>query len=147
MYKTVIPYEDWDGTEKTAECRFHLTKGELLKLNLRYGGDIKARLEELAAREDWAEIIELMENIVLTAYGEKCRDSEGREVFRKDEERKAAFRGSEAYSELMVRLMQPEYLKEFLLGVVPVSLSQAVQESPAYQEFLAKMNAADQAAT
>ena len=69
MFVKLIRYQDFDGVEKTAECRFHLSKAELMKLNLRYG-DVARKMEELEARKDNDAIFGMVEDVILTAYGE-----------------------------------------------------------------------------
>ena len=136
MFVKLIRYQDFDGVEKTAECRFHLSKAELMKLNLRYG-DVARRMEELEARKDNEAIFAMVEDVILTAYGEKVTLPDGREVFLKDELRRQAFQSSEAFSELVVEMAtRKEAVAEFVSGVVPGSMIQAIRENPEYQKLM-----------
>lgn len=136
MFVKLIRYQDFDGVEKTAECRFHLSKAELMKLNLRYG-DVARRMEELEARKDNEAIFAMVEDVILTAYGEKVTLPDGREVFLKDELRRQAFQSSEAFSELVMEMAtRKEAVAEFVSGVVPGSMIQAIRENPEYQKLM-----------
>lgn len=136
MFVKLIRYQDFDGTEKTAECRFHLSMAELMKLNLRYG-DVARKMEELEARKDNEAIFAMVEDVILTAYGEKVTLPDGREVFLKDELRRQAFQSSEAFSELVMEMAtRKEAVAEFVSGVVPGSMIQAIRENPEYQKLM-----------
>ena len=136
MFVKLIRYQDFDGEEKMAECRFHLSKAELMKLNLRYG-DVTRKMEELEARKDNEAIFAMVEDVILTAYGEKVTLPDGREVFLKDELRRQAFQSSEAFSELVMEMAtRKEAVAEFVSGVVPGSMVQAIRENPEYQKLI-----------
>lgn len=136
MFVKLIRYQDFDGEEKMAECRFHLSKAELMKLNLRYG-DVARKMEELRARKDNEAIFAMVEDVILTAYGEKVTLPDGREVFLKDELRRQAFQSSEAFSELVMEMAtRKEAVAEFVSGVVPGSMIQAIRENPEYQKLM-----------
>lgn len=136
MFVKLIRYQDFDGEEKMAECRFHLSQAELMKLNLRYG-DVARKMEELEARKDNEAIFAMVEDVILTAYGEKVTLPDGREVFLKDELRRQAFQSSEAFSELVVEMAtRKEAVAEFVSGVVPGSMVQAIRENPEYQKLM-----------
>lgn len=136
MFVKLIRYQDFDGVEKTAECRFHLSKAELMKLNLRYG-NVARKMEELEARKDNEAIFAMVEDVILTAYGEKVTLPDGREVFLKDELRRQAFQSSEAFSELVMEMAtRKEAVAEFVSGVVPGSMIQAIRENPEYQKLM-----------
>ena len=135
MFVKLIRYQDFDGEERTAECRFHLSKAELMRLNLRYG-DITRKMAELAARKDNEAIFAMVEDVILTAYGEKVTLPDGREVFLKDELRRQAFQSGEAFSELVMEMAtRKEAVAEFVSGVVPGSMVQAIRENPEYQKL------------
>ena len=136
MFVKLIRYQDFDGEEKTAECRFHLSKAELMKLNLRYG-DVARKMEELEVRKDNEAIFAMVEDVILTAYGEKVTLPDGREVFLKDELRRQAFQSSEAFSELVMEMAtRKEAVAEFVSGVVPGSMIQTIRENPEYQKLM-----------
>lgn len=136
MFVKLIRYQDFDGEEKMAECRFHLSKAELMKLNLRYG-DVARKMEELRARKDNEAIFAMVEDVILTAYGEKVTLPDGREVFLKDELRRQAFQSSEAFSELVMEMAtRKEVVAEFVSGVVPGAMVQAIRENPEYQKLM-----------
>ena len=136
MFVKLIRYQDFDGEEKMTELRFHLSKAELMKLNLRYG-DVARKMEELEARKDNEAIFAMVEDVILTAYGEKVTLPDGREVFLKDELRRQAFQSSEAFSELVMEMAtRKEAVAEFVSGVVPGSMVQAIRENPEYQKLM-----------
>ena len=79
----------------------------------------------------------MVEDVILTAYGEKVTLPDGREVFLKDELRRQAFQSSEAFSELVMEMAtRKEAVAEFVSGVVPGSMVQAIWENPEYQKLM-----------
>ena len=47
MLTKKITYEDFDGNQVTEECQFHLTKSELMKMELSEAGGMYATLEKM----------------------------------------------------------------------------------------------------
>lgn len=119
MRKETMTYTDFDGNERTEDFYFNLTEAELMKLNISKAKD--GGLEELVKRmmneNDGEGIIELFENVLTRAYGEKAPDGKH---FVKTKEKTEAFMQTNAYSDLFVKLItDAEYAADFINKVIP----------------------------
>lgn len=117
-------YTDFNGVEKTETFHFNLTKTELAKLALGPAGGLEAMLQEIINTSDTARIMELVETIILDAYGKKTPD--GRFIKKdKDGHRLSDdFAQSAAFDEFFMELMfNPDKLVDFINGCVPAELS------------------------
>lgn len=118
MIKKSITYEDWDGSQKTKECYFNMTKAELFEFSTSYPNGFPAHAEETISNGSQAEVLRLFKDIISKAYGEK---HDG--VFIKTPELTQAFLASDAYSSLMLSMMSS--LNEavaFFNGIMPKSI-------------------------
>ena len=123
MYNYNITYTDFDGNEKTEKLYFHLTKADMLKLDIAKSGKLKDILEAIVADGDEAGMLYWFDKIIATAYGQ--RTPEG--VFVKDQEKTKAFLASEAYSEFFIKLITQEIpANEFILGILPNEVANQV---------------------
>lgn len=122
MLKKPITYEDFNGEEVTEDFFFHLSKAELIKLEMSQEGGLSDWLAKVVAAEDGKSIIEEFEKIILSAYGKRSED--GRR-FIKNEELREEFKSSEAYSVLFVELVTDvEAAAAFVNGVIPRNLAE-----------------------
>lgn len=111
MYKKTVVYENYNGEEVTEILYFHLSELEMTRINFKNGGDVSKRIEYLIATKNMDAMIQLMEEIVLAAYGIKSEDGTR---FLKSAETREAFSNSLAYSELFMELLQnPGAVQEF----------------------------------
>src|SRR6188768_4071496 len=101
MIKKTITFEDYNGTSRTEDFFFNLSKAELVELELSKKGGLAEFMKEIVASDDGQLIIEMFKKIVLLAYGQKSDD--GRR-FIKTPEMRSEFEQTEAYSELFVEL-------------------------------------------
>lgn len=126
MLKKTIKYVDFNDEEVEEDFFFHLSRAELVELEMSHNGGLSKALERIVAAEDGKEIIKEFKNIILKAYGKKTLD--GRR-FMKTQELRDDFESSEAYSVLfMETLTDPEKAAEFINGVVPSSLLEEVSK-------------------
>lgn len=117
MLKKTITYTDYNGETRTEDFYFHLSKAELIEMELVHPEGLKGWLERIIKADDRETIIATFKNIILQAYGEK--DETGRR-FVKSEELSKAFEQSEAYSELFIELLSDENkAADFVNGIVP----------------------------
>lgn len=117
-------YTDFNGVEKTETFHFNLTKTELAKLALGPAGGLEAMLQEIINESDTGRIMELVETIILMAYGKKTPD--GRFVKKDVDGHKLSddFAQSAAYDDFFMELMfGPDKLVDFINGCVPAELS------------------------
>ena len=115
MLKKQITYTDYDGNAKTDTLYFHLNKFEWLELETYTKGGMVANLER--ATNNAKKTIEILQKIILRAYGEKNPETG---AFEKSDEISIRFSKTDAFSELFFELAYNESSsKEFFLGLVP----------------------------
>lgn len=121
MLKKSITYENFDEEEATEDFFFHLSKAELIKLEMSYKGGLEASIQRIIAAEDGKAIIEEFENIILLSYGKRSDDGKR---FVKNDQIREEFKSSEAYSALFMELVtNSTAAAEFVAGVIPKNLA------------------------
>lgn len=122
MYKITKKFEDFNGVEKEQDFWFHLSKADILKMELSEEGGMDKRLDKLVKTKDMKEAIKVFEGLLLMAYGVKTDD--GR--FVKNDQVRAEFASSAAYSDIYFELAtNPEAAQKFVEGVIPKFEEQA----------------------
>lgn len=118
MLKKSINYVDYNGVSRTEDCYFNLTKAELAKMQFTTTGGFSEMLDQIIKAQNVPEIYRVFEDIVMRSYGMKSPD--GRR-FIKSKELSEEFVQTEAYSELMMSLLQnPDEMAAFINGIIPV---------------------------
>ena len=124
MLKKTITYTDFDGNEKTKDCYFNLSKGELLEMELSSSGGLLNTINAIVEAGDNASLFAKFKNIVLKSYGVKSPDGER---FIKSKEISEAFEQSNAYSELMMEICtDSDAASAFINGIMPADQRQPV---------------------
>lgn len=119
MLKKNIKYTDFDGNEREETFYFNLTETELMKMDLKANG-LAEMMRRIIAAENTSEIATVLEDIILSSYGEKSLDGKR---FLKNDEIRDSFASSEAYSSLFMGLLQNEKeMAEFINGIVPTKI-------------------------
>lgn len=127
MYKITKKYEDFNGVEKEEDFYFHLTKADILKMELSEEGGLDKRIEKLQKTKDIKEAIKVFEGILLMSYGIKTED--GR--FVRNEEARARFVSSAAYSEIYWDLAtNPVEADKFVKGIIPKTDAPSIPAPP-----------------
>ena len=128
MYVKAIKYVDYNGDTKTKNFYFNLTKTELAKMNLSAEGGMKEVIKKMINEDDNKKIVELFEQIVLGAYGEKSADGES---FLKSDEIRQRFQCHPAYDALFMELLEggEKSIAEFINAVVPTDISSKVTDA------------------
>lgn len=126
MLKKTITYTDYDGTERTEDHYFNFSKAEITEMELTRDGGMAAYITKITAAKRGSEIMRLMKDVILKAYGIKSDD--GRR-FIKSEEISKEFSETEAYSQIFMELVtDAEKAAAFVNGIVPASLSDKNEE-------------------
>lgn len=126
MIKKSITFLDLDGNSITEDFYFNINKAELIEFEASTKIGLSETLQLIVKENDNHQIIEYFKKIILMAYG--VRSEDGRR-FIKSQELRDSFEQSDAYSELFIELAtQAESASAFIRGIVPASLSQAVEE-------------------
>lgn len=124
MHKRTMTFKDYNGQERTEDFYFHLSKAELVEMELGTKGGLVENLQTIIQTEDGEQIINTFKKIVLQAYGEKSPD--GRE-FMKSKKIRRRFAQTEAYSDLfMLFATDAEEAAKFMRGIMPSDLAEEV---------------------
>lgn len=122
MLKKTITYEDFNGDTVSEDFFFHLSKAELVELELSHRGGLSEALKRIVAAEDGKQIVAEFKNIILGAYGKRSDD--GRR-FVKNQDLRDEFESSEAYSTLFMELLtNTNFAIEFINGIIPAGMAE-----------------------
>lgn len=148
MISKQITFEGLEGPI-TEEFLFHITQAQILELNLPWATEdgepenpdeptgMAKYLQDIVATKDNLKIYEQFKKIVLMAVGKKSEDGKR---FLKNEEIRQDFENTEAYSELIIELMEDEAkAAAFFAGIMPKKVQDQAQINAAQSaEALAK---------
>lgn len=127
MLKKTITYTDYNGTERTENFYFNLTKAELMEMELGTTGGFTEMVQNIVNAKDAPALIKIFKDLVLKAYGIKSADGKR---FIKSDEIASEFAQTEAYSILFMELATDDKAAaEFVNGIVPADVSK--QATPA----------------
>lgn len=119
MLKKTITYTDYNGSERTEDFYFNLSKAEIMEMEMSTSGGLAEMITKIVAAQDAPAIIKIFKDLVLKAYGEKSPD--GRR-FIKNDEITAAFSQTEAYSQLFMELAtDADAASKFVNGIIPAA--------------------------
>ena len=122
MLKKIIKYTNYDGVEKEKDFFFNLKKSELVDLQYKTKKGFLAYIEEITKAGDNSELWKAFRDIVLLAYGVKSDDGER---FMKSPEISKAFEETEAFSVLIMELIEKDNAaSDFINGIMPSDLSE-----------------------
>jgi len=126
MYKKTIKYTDFNDVEISEDFYFNLTKAELLEMESKSNGGLKAKLERLINTRDVSAIMSIFKEIITSSYGIKSDDGKR---FIKNQQVLDEFMQSNAYSELYVELAtNSDAALEFIMHIIPKDLSKQISE-------------------
>lgn len=120
MLKKTITYTDYNGTERTEDFYFNLTKAEITEMELSVNGGLAQMLNGIIAAQDTPALIKIFKDLIIRAYGIKSPDGKR---FIKTDDIRAEFTQTEAYSQLFMELAtNSEEASKFVNGIVPAEL-------------------------
>ncbi len=130
-----ITFEGLEGPV-TEEYVFHITQAQLIELNLPYMNDkdddgemqgLAQYLQNIIETNDNQKIYKQFKEIVLLAVGRKSEDGK---KFLKSEEIRQDFENTEAYSELVIELMEDaEKAAKFFAGIMPAKIQEQANKT------------------
>ena len=121
MLKKTITYTDYNGTERTEDFYFNLSKAEITEMEMGVKGGLTETITRIVAAQDSPAIIKIFKDLILKAYGVKSPDGKR---FEKSEELSTEFAQTEAYSNLFMELaFDANKAAEFINGIVPADLA------------------------
>lgn len=119
MYKKIIKYTDYNGTERKEPFYFNLDEADIMRYNFSVDGEegYKTYLMRLLATNKTSEAYAIFEKFICESYGVKSDDGKR---FIKNEEVLNEFKQSRAYSVLIMELISKEgAATEFFNGIMP----------------------------
>lgn len=126
MLKKTVTYTDFNGTERTEDFYFNLTKSELLEMELSSRNGMSDVIVEMIKSDDYPTIMAVFKKLFLGSYGEKSPD--GRR-FIKSQELRDAFEQSAAYDELFMDITKSvDSLADFINSVIPKDIEEAAKK-------------------
>lgn len=127
MLKKPVTYENFDGEEVTEVLYFHISKTELIKLEARYGeAGFRGVLQSLIDTKDGAKLVEILDEIIMLAYGQRSEDGNR---FYKTEKVQEEFRASPAYDALFFEIATDDQAAtEFIMGILPNEVAAEVEK-------------------
>ena len=129
MHKETITYVDFNGTERTEDHYFNLSKTEITELEVSMHGGLAEYLMGIVNAKNVPEIMASFKKIILSAYGIKSAD--GRRL-EKGEEISKAFTESPAYDVLFQRLFlsgDVNAASDFINAIIPQIKDDAAQSA------------------
>lgn len=115
MFKHDIKYTDFNGIERKEPFYFHLSLPEVTRLEAKLGKSLQEHTQELVERKNPKELIDFLEETVLSSYGVKSADGRS---FKKSKELREDFEYSQAYAEFFEELLtDAELAQKFGAGV------------------------------
>lgn len=117
MLKKTIKYQDYNGTERTEDHYFNLSKAEIMEMEMSTAGGLSEMIQNVVKAQDAPSIIKIFKDLILKSYGEKSPDGKR---FIKSEELSTAFSQTEAYSQLFMELAtDADEAAAFVNGIIP----------------------------
>lgn len=121
MIKKTITYTDYNGTERTEDFYFNLTKAEVMEMEMSVKGGLAEMIQRIITAQDQPAIIKIFRDLITKAYGVKSPD--GRK-FMKSAEITDDFVQTEAFSELYMELAtNADAAAAFVNGIVPADMA------------------------
>lgn len=128
MIKKTITYTDYNGTERTEDFYFNLSKAEIMEMELSTTGGLAEMIQNVVNAKDTPAIIKIFKDLIVKAYGVKSPDGKR---FMKSDELAAAFVETEAYSELFMELAtDADAAAKFVNGIVPANMAKQLPAAP-----------------
>ena len=131
-----MTYIDFDGNERKETFYFNLTKAECMEMEMGTTGGLSQLLRKIIDAGDNAELIAMFKRIIMKAYGEKSEDGK---YFVKNDEVRAKFEATQAYSDLYMQLStDTEEAIKFVENIMPPDLEDAIKEAAKKQNITVK---------
>lgn len=120
MLKKTIRYTDFNDKEIEKVCYFHISKSELVELEVSRPGGMQAWIQKVIDSDDGKTLMAEFKDIILKSYGKRSADGSG---FIKSDELRQEFYSSQAYDALFMELMtNAEAAAAFINGIIPANL-------------------------
>lgn len=132
MLKKTIEYTDYNDVARKEDHWFHLSKAELMEMELGVTGGYTEMINKIINTQDTPSLIKIFKELILKAYGEKSADGKR---FIKSDELSTAFSQTEAYSVLFMELATNDVAAaEFVKGIIPSDIDIDKVDHPALKK-------------
>jgi len=122
MLKKTITFEDFNGQSITEDFFFHLSKTDLVELEMSHQGGLDKWIKRVSETEDNAAIYAEFKKLILSAYGKPGPSGRG---FIKTQELRDDFMSTNAFSDLIIELLTDENLAAaFVAGIIPAGFAE-----------------------
>lgn len=135
MLKKTINYTDYNGNERNEDFYFHLSKAELMEMEMGTTGGLAEMIKRIVAAQDAPAIMKIFKDLILKAYGVKSPDGKR---FIKNQDLIDEFAQTEAYSQLFMELaMDANKAAEFVNGIMPsdIDTKEAMKHVPEFAQL------------
>lgn len=109
MFMKEIKYTDFNGVDREEKFYFHLSLPEVTRIEAEAGESLKDHIENLITNNKVKELLDFLEHVILTSYGEKTSDGRS---FTKNAQLREEFSNSPAYAEFFEQLLTSEGLAQ-----------------------------------
>lgn len=138
MIGKTIAYEDYNGNQRKETFFFHLSKAELMEMELVQDGGMEQMIQRIIDTQDRKKIVEIFKDIILRSYGEKSLDGKRFEKVRDGKRLADDFAQTEAYSILFMELATDSgAAAAFINGAMPQGLAAEAAEKSRQQGLAA----------
>lgn len=132
MLKKDITYTDFDGNEVTDTFYFHISRAELLTLELDPETSLKRRMEALRNTSNVRGIVETINDLIKLSIGRRSEDGKR---FEKSSLLSDEFMESEAYSQFLFELLSdPKRCVDFVIGMMPTDVGNQIDSTQVLKE-------------
>lgn len=112
-----ITYMGADDVERTEDFYFRISRSEAIEMESSVNGGLSEKLKTIAAAKNASEIVSIVREFILKAYGVKSDDGRG---FVKSPELSKAFYETEAYDIMFMEFIEnPDKFADFVNAVLP----------------------------
>ena len=127
MIKLTRTYTDFNDVERTEDFYFHMTKAEVMEMEMSTSGGMAEMIQRIVAAQDVPAIIKVFKDLVLRAYGQKSPDGKR---FIKSAELTEEFSQTNAYSDIFMELAtDADKAAEFVNGIMPADIQKSLPKS------------------
>lgn len=117
MIKLTKTYTDFNDVERTEDFYFHMTKAEVMEMEMSTTGGMAEMIQRIVSAQDIPAIIKVFKDLVLRSYGQKSADGKR---FIKSAELTEEFSQTNAYSDIFMELAtDADKAAEFVNGIMP----------------------------
>ena len=117
MYKKKITYTDYNGTERTEDFYFNLSKSEMIMLETTTPGGYTGLIQRVIESKDNREIMNIFTDLIRRSYGVKSEDGKH---FIKNDQVVEDFMNSAAFDQMFTEFFTDENAaSDFAKGIIP----------------------------